>query len=83
MKTEDIIRVIESETNRDKCFQFDLSNQIPIVGIIAKGADYQQLKKSNIWRFVNVQDIPAWHKTNELRNTELIHGKLVDKITVL
>lgn len=80
MKTDEIVGVIESEQNSDKCFKFYLDSDALLIGMFVKGPDYEPLKKSNMWRFVPVADIPEWHKTNALKLTELINGKLIVQI---
>ncbi len=83
MRPDEIIKMIESESYEDRCFRFYMDSDSVLTGRLVKGPDHEQLTRSNVWRFVPVEDIPEWHKANSLKLTELIHGKNIVQIIPL
>lgn len=82
MEALEITKIVESNDNSGRRFYVYLEQSVLRVGIFVKGPDYEQLKQSNVWRFVQFNQIEEWNNTTALSCTDLILGKDIFRIAL-
>lgn len=82
MDAAEILEIIESEDYDGQRVYVYMGQSLVRIGIFVQGPDYEQLKQSNVWRFVQFNQIEEWNNTTALSCTDLILGKDIVRIGV-
>jgi hypothetical protein len=84
MTSEAIARFFETEkVSQDKQMKIDLKKRNPILGLLVKTNDYEDLKSKNFWRIVTSANLAAWKRTGNLEFAKIYSGAEFNKISLI
>jgi len=84
MDSETITRFFESsKIASGNCVRIDFKKRNPVLGLIVKTDDYEELKSKNFWRIVVRTNIEMWQKTKSVEFAKIYSGSEFSKLSVV
>lgn len=64
-------------------FSVSVIHKDDLIGVFVKGNDFNSLRQNNCWRLLRIEHLGAWHKTQDLKCTEILPGRYIKSIDLL
>ena len=84
MTTESIEKFVETQTvPPNKSVRIDFKKRNPLLGLLIRANDYEDLKSKNFWRFVVQANMEEWDKTKSLDYAKIYSGSEFTKLSLV
>ncbi len=84
MTTESIEKFVETQNvPSTKSVRIDFKKRNPLLGLIIRANDYEDLKSKNFWRFVVQANMEDWERTNSLDYAKIYSGSEFTKLSLV
>jgi len=83
MTTDEMERFVNRYAEDLHVLTMDLVTGESLIGILVRTTDYEDLRKFNLWCFIESPDILRWKNSGEISLTQVLDGEVIEQITTL
>ena len=84
MTSEAIEKFFETQTiPASKSIRIDFKKRNPILGLIIRSTDYEDLKSKNFWRIVVQANFEEWGKNKSMEYAKIYSGSEFTKLSLV
>ena len=81
MTSEIITEFIENKARKDMVVAIHFKERDTVKGLFIRAADYDELKRKNLWRILNPSKIEEWNRTKNMELPRIFNGLSFTRLT--
>ena len=81
MTSETIEQFIEEKSRKNAAVNIHFKERHTVKGLFIRSADYDELKRKNLWRVVSHAKIEEWNRTKNMDLPKIFNGLSFTRLT--